>query len=235
MSDPRVGELSKRLAVVRARMEAAAIAVGRPPADVRLVAVTKTWPGAEVLRLHALGVTDVGESYEQELRAKAAMLGAAGAQVRWHFVGRLERNKCASVAARADVVHSVDRADVADALAAGARRAGRSVDALVQVSFDDDPARGGVAVADAMALAAHVAGADGLRLCGLMAVPPLGSEARSVFARLRRLGERLRREHPDAVELSAGMSGDLEDAVAEGATLVRVGTALLGERPPPVR
>jgi pyridoxal phosphate enzyme (YggS family) len=235
MSDARLEELAANLTQVHARIAAAAAAAGRPPDDVRLVAVTKTWPGADVLRLHALGARDVGESYEQELTAKADMLAAADADVRWHFLGRLQRNKCAAVAARATLVHSVDRPEVVDALAAGARRAGRTVRVLLQVSFDGDPGRGGVGPDDVAALADRAAAAPELRLSGLMTVPPLGAEPRAVFSRLRELGETLRRGHPDASELSAGMSGDLEDAVAEGATLVRVGTALLGERPRAVR
>lgn len=235
MSDARLDEIAERLSTVRQRLATAAAVAGRGADDVRLVAVTKTWPGADVLRLHALGVADVGESYEKELTAKGAMLERAGARVRWHFVGRLQRNKCASIAARADVVHSVDRPQVVDALAAGARRAGRTVDVLVQVSFDADPQRAGAAPEDVLRLSEHVGAAESLRLAGLMTVPPLGAEARAVFARLRELSAAVRAQHPGAVEISAGMSGDIEDAVAEGATLVRVGTALLGERARSVR
>ena len=230
MIDRRLADLELNLAEVRSRLDAAAAAAGRPPESVRLVAVTKTWPGADVLRLAALGVADVGESKEQELRTKAEMVAATGTALRWHFVGRLQRNKATAVAARADVVHSVDRASVIDALAAGARRAERRVDVLVQVSLDGDPDRGGAPAAEVPRLAEQVAQCPGLRLAGVMAVAPLGAPARPAFADLRAVAERLRREHPDATEISAGMSADLEDAIAEGATLVRVGTAIFGAR-----
>ena len=143
--------------------------------------------------------------------------------------------KAASVAAYASVVESCDRPRLVPALSAGALRAGRELDVLVQVSLDGDPERGGATIADVPALADAVAAADGLRLSGVMAVAPLGQEPARAFGRLAELAERLRQDHPEARELSAGMSGDLEQAVAHGATHVRVGTALLGPRPPALR
>jgi PLP dependent protein len=233
VSDPRLVELEESLAAVRHRIEAAATAAHRHPADVHLVAVTKTWPAADVLRLVALGVDDVGESYEQELRVKAGATTAAGVRPRWHFVGRLQRNKCAAVARLADVVHSVDRAELVPALAGGAARAGRHLDVLLQVSLDRDPARGG-ADPDELSRLADLVGehAPTLRLRGLMAVPPFGEPPRPHFDRLRQLRDDLAATRPEVRWLSAGMSADLADAVAAGATHVRVGTALLGNRRP---
>ncbi len=227
----RADDLARNLAVVRQRIAAACAAAGRDPGEVTLVAVSKTWPAADVLALHRLGVADFGESYDAEAAAKAAALRAMGVTPRWHFVGGVQRNKARSVASYADVVHSVDRPELATALGAAAARAGRVVGALVQVRFDDDPGRSGCAPADVPALAGAVAATAGLRLGGVMCVAPRGVPPRPVFARLRTLAEALRRDHPGATTISAGMTGDLEDAVAEGANCVRVGTSLFGDRP----
>jgi pyridoxal phosphate enzyme (YggS family) len=187
-------------------------------------------------------VTDFGENTDQEARAKAAELGDLGdladhltPDVQWHFVGQVQRNKARSIASYAAVVHSVDRAALVPALAAAAVRAGRTVDVLLQVSLSDDPTRGGVTPAALGALAALAADADGLRLAGVMAVAPLGEDPARAFARLATCAAELRRQHPGADAVSAGMSGDLEQAVAAGATYVRVGTALFGPRPPGLR
>ena len=232
MSDARLDELEAALAEVRGRLAEACRAAGRSADSVTLVAVSKTWPAADILRLSALGVTDFGESYDQEAAAKAVQVGAAGVVVRWHFVGRLQRNKCRSVASYADVVQSVDRLEVADALASGATRAGRAIEVLLQVDLADEsaPGRGGCRPADVPALAHHVAGLAPLQVCGVMAVAPLGTAPRAAFARLKAVAAALRAAHAGAVMISAGMSGDLEEAIAEGATHVRVGTALFGDR-----
>jgi pyridoxal phosphate enzyme (YggS family) len=185
---------------------------------------------SDVALLRDLGVGDVGENRDQEARAKAA----AVPDVRWHFVGQLQRNKCRSVAAYADVVHSVDRPELVAALAAGAHRAGRLIDVLVQVGLDDDAGRGGARVEDVPSLADAVAGADGLRLGGVMAVAPLAADPDAAFARLAEVAARLQATHPRADAISAGMSGDLEAAIRYGATHVRVGTALLGGRTSPL-
>ncbi|HEY0486142.1 MAG TPA: YggS family pyridoxal phosphate-dependent enzyme [Mycobacteriales bacterium] len=235
-ADPQRREaLAGRLAGVRDRIAGAARAAGRPADDVTLVAVTKTFPAADVLLLAGLGVTEVAENRDQEASAKAAEVAAAlgdGAP-RWHFVGRLQRNKARSVVRYADVVESVDRPQLVEVLSAAAvAHREEPLDALVQVSFDDAPGRGGAAPADVPRLADTVAAAPGLRLAGLMAVAPLGADPEPAFARLAEIAGRLHRDHPGASVLSAGMSGDLEAAVAYGATHVRVGTALLGGRPP---
>ena len=228
----RRAELATGLAAVRARMAAACAAAGRAPDDVALVAVTKTFPVEDALLLRDLGVLDLGENRDAEAAAKAARVTG----VRWHFVGQLQTNKARSVASYAQVVHSLDRPRLAGALAEGARQAGRVVDVLVQVSLDEtDTGRGGARPDDVPALADLAGRLDGLRLAGVMAVAPLGGDPAAAFGRLAQLAERLRADHPGATAVSAGMSGDLEAAVLAGATHVRVGTALLGHRPPVLR
>jgi pyridoxal phosphate enzyme (YggS family) len=224
-------ELARSLAELEERLSAACAAAGRARSDVRLVAVTKTWPASDVALLRELGVLDVGENRDAEARAKAAQVPG----VRWHFVGAVQSNKARSVATYADVVHSLDRPALLEALSAGAARAGRTVDVLLQVSLDGDPARGGAAPADVPALADGAAAAGGLRLRGLMAVAPRAGDPAAAFAVLADVAARLRGDHPQAADISAGMSLDLEQAVAAGSTIVRVGTALLGRRPPPSR
>ncbi|MEU4438672.1 YggS family pyridoxal phosphate-dependent enzyme [Micromonospora chalcea] len=234
----RRAELAAGLARVRARIADACAAAGRQRDAVTLVAVTKTYPASDVVALAGLGVTDVGENRDQEAAPKAEAVAEAGAAPRWHFIGQLQRNKARSVVRYADVVQSVDSVRLAAALdaAAGAVR-DRPLDVLVQVSIDGDPARGGAlpGAADPQRgldpVAAAVAGADALRLAGLMAVAPLGWEPDRAFARLAEVAAALRADHPGATVLSAGMSGDLESAIGHGATHVRVGSALLGMRP----
>lgn len=226
----RRDQLAEGLARVRARIASAAGAAGRDPSDVTLVVVTKFWPASDVRLLAGLGVADVGESRDQEASAKAAECAAL--DLRWHFVGQVQTNKAHSVATYADTVHSVDRGRLVEALSHGAAAAGREVGCLLQVSLDGDTSRGGALPEDLPALAAAVASAASLRLRGLMAVAPVGADPAGAFDRLAGAAERLHRDHPAAVWVSAGMSGDLEAAVARGATHVRVGSAILGDRPP---
>ena len=240
MTDPRAEELATRLAETRQRLDAARAAAGRTD-EVDLVVVTKFHPVTDVVRLARLGVRDVGENRVQEAAAKVSDLAAADAElaaaVRWNMVGHIQSNKAAAVAGWADRVHSVDSAKVADGLEKGrARAAGERDDVtplpvLLQLSLDGDTSRGGIAREDLSALADHVARLGHLRLAGLMVVPPLEGEARAHFADAAEVAAALRRDHPDAVEFSAGMSGDIEEAVAAGSTCVRVGTAILGPRP----
>jgi PLP dependent protein len=230
----RVAEsrLEQNLRAVTDRITAAARAAGRDPASVRLIAVSKTWPADAVRAVAALGQVDFGENRVQELLGKAEEL--TDLPLRWHAIGQLQRNKAAAVARLGAVVHSVDRASLVAALARAAESAGHRLDVLVQVDLGgpagEEAARGGAAPADVPALADAVAGLDALRLRGLMAVAPRGEDPGPAFDRLAALAGRIRADHPDAVELSAGMSGDLEEAIAAGATLVRVGTAIFGER-----
>ncbi|MGC4875155.1 YggS family pyridoxal phosphate-dependent enzyme [Micromonospora sp. DT43] len=233
----RRAELAAGLAQVRARIADACANAGRDQADVTMIAVTKTYPAGDALALAGLGVTDMGENRDQEAAGKAAEVAAAGVRPRWHFIGQLQRNKARSVVRYADVVHSVDSVRLARALGSAAAEREGPLDALVQVSIDGDPARGG-ALPDSAdegagleAVAAAVADAPALRLAGLMAVAPLGWEPERAFARLAEVAEAFRTLHPGATSLSAGMSGDLEIAIRYGATHVRVGSALLGMRP----
>jgi pyridoxal phosphate enzyme (YggS family) len=231
----RVSPLEQNVRAVRARIDAAARAAGRNPSSVALIAVSKTRPADDVRALAALGQIDFGENRAQELLTKAAQLGDL--PLRWHFIGQLQRNKAAAVARLGAVVHSVDRPALIGVLDRTGQETGRRVDVLLQVDLGgpegEITARGGADPADVPALADAVAGAPGLRLRGLMAVAPRGEEPEPAFARLAALAGRMRADHPDAVELSAGMSGDLEAAVAHGATVVRVGTAVFGDRPLP--
>jgi len=231
MTADRRGELEANLADVRARIAAAEVAGGREPGSVRLVVVTKTWPASDVRLLAGLGITDVAENRDQEARPKQAECADLG--LRWHFVGQLQRNKARHVAAYVDEVESVDRPELATALDRAAADAGRTLDVLLQLDLADPPQphRGGVVPADVGALADQVASCAALRLRGLMAVAPLGEDPRAAFARLAAVAADLRRDHPEASVLSAGMSHDLEQAVEAGATHVRVGTAVLGGRP----
>jgi PLP dependent protein len=233
--DPRTAELAANLAALTDRIRAACAAAGRGPDEVTMIAVTKTFPAADVRRLAALGVREVAENRDQEARTKTAEL--AELDVRWHFVGQLQRNKVNHVAGYADVVHSVDRPDLARALSAAAERhRGEPLAVLLQVNLSPDPAadRGGAPPADIPELADLVAGLPGLALTGLMAVAPLGEDPGPAFGRLAGVADRLRAVHPEATMLSAGMSADLEAAIAHGTTHVRVGTALLGGRARPV-
>jgi pyridoxal phosphate enzyme (YggS family) len=226
----RVDEVAERLGEVRARIAAACEAAGRNPDEVTLIAVTKTFPASDVRVLAGLGLCDVGENKDQEAAPKAVELAALGLPLRWHFVGQLQVNKCASVVRYADFVHSVDRERLVRALGSRARAAGRAITCLVQVALDDAPGRGGALPADVPALARVVAEEEGLLLGGVMAVAPLGQPSRPAFARLRQVADVVRSAYPAATMISAGMSADLDNAIAEGSTHVRVGTALLGGR-----
>jgi pyridoxal phosphate enzyme (YggS family) len=226
----RRAQLAASLAEVGERIERACAEAGRPAGAVTLTAVTKTYPASDVLLLAGLGVTDVGENRDQEAAPKAAEVRAAGVTLRWHYVGRLQRNKARSVAAYADVVESVDSVRLAAALGKAAAERGKPLDVLIQVSIDGDPERGGAAGDDLGRISDAVASSNGLRLGGLMAVAPLGWEPDRAFARLAELRSALVAAHPGATTLSAGMSGDLEAAIRHGATHVRIGTSLLGMR-----
>ena len=233
----RKDELAANLARVEERITAACDAAGRGRDEVTLIVVTKTWPASDVRALAELGVRHVAENRDQDAAPKAA--ACADLPLVWHFVGQLQTNKVRSVVGYADVVQSVDRARLVSALSKEAVRAGREVGCLVQVAFDAGAdgrgERGGVAPSGVAELADLVAGAEGLRLDGLMTVAPLTGEyagrQQAAFERLMDLSTDLRRTHPAANMVSAGMSADLEEAVAAGATHVRVGTAVLGVRP----
>ncbi|MCX4663238.1 YggS family pyridoxal phosphate-dependent enzyme [Streptomyces uncialis] len=236
MTDRRE-ELARNLARVEERITAACTAAGRERAEVTLVVVTKTYPADDVLILGELGVRQVAENRDQEAAPKAA--ATAAAPLTWHFVGQLQTNKVRSVLGYASVVQSVDRGRLVTALSREAVRTGQEVTCLIQVALDADEsgrgARGGVGPQGVPELADLLADAEGLRLGGLMTVAPLtgpyAGRQREAFGRLMDLSTALRADHPAANMVSAGMSGDLEEAVAAGATHVRVGSAVLGVRP----
>jgi pyridoxal phosphate enzyme (YggS family) len=238
VSDPRAAEISANLEALRARIAAACRDADRKPDDVTLIVVTKTYPAADVLRLAALGVADVGENRDQEAAPKAALVDAEGTHVRWHFIGHLQRNKCRSVVGYAAMVHSLDSLHLVEALdRAAAISRSTELDVLVQVSLDGDTKRGGAVVGGDEPDTAldrvlgAVAAAAGLRLRGLMAVAPVEWDADRAFETLAEVRARALAFYPEATVLSAGMSGDLEQAIRHGATHVRVGSAVLGERP----
>ncbi len=261
MTDERRAELARNLAALEERLAKACAAAGRARDDVTLVAVTKTYPSSDVRILAELGVTDVAENRDQEARRKAAECADDCPDLRWHFVGQLQRNKARSVVRYADAVHSVDRHELAAALAEEAdRRRDDPLDVLLQVNLTpivtsvtpvagptpattsaatnatEPPvpvaARGGVVPSEALELAADVARYPALRLRGVMAVAPRDEDPDAAFARLATLAAEVRHAYPEAKWISAGMSGDLESAIRHGATHVRVGSALLGIRWP---
>ncbi|WP_395243318.1 YggS family pyridoxal phosphate-dependent enzyme [Agromyces sp. MMS24-K17] len=220
-----MSDLAGRLAGVRSEIDDAARAAGREPGALTLIVVTKFHPASLVAELAALGIRDVGENRHQEAREKAAEL--AGLGLTWHFVGQLQSKKARQVREYASVIHSLDRESVVDAL----RSDEASVDGFIQVNLTDDPGRGGVRPDDLEPFAERVLGTPGIRLRGLMAVAPLDEAPRPAFARVRDLGERMRRLAPEATDLSMGMSHDFREAIAEGATHLRIGTAITGNRP----
>ncbi|MEN2418609.1 YggS family pyridoxal phosphate-dependent enzyme [Streptomyces sp. WAC 06783] len=240
MTDRRT-ELADNLAHVEERISTACAKAGRNRADVTLVVVTKTYPASDVRLLAELGVRHVAENRDQDAAPKAAE--CSDLPLDWHFVGQLQTNKVRSVVNYADVVQSVDRPKLVTALSKEAVRAGRELGCLIQVALDAESGdnegqlgrRGGVTPAGVDALADAIAAAEGLRLGGVMTVAPLAGpyagHPRAAFERLMEISSGLRGNHPAANMVSAGMSADLDDAVAAGATHVRVGTAVLGVRP----
>lgn len=228
-----VAGLAARLAQVRGRIERAARAAGRATEDVLLLGVTKTHPPAVARAAVELGLSDLAENRVQELVAKRAEVAGA----RWHLVGPLQRNKVRDVVGTQVLVHSVDRRSLVDELSRRAVRAEVVQRLLIQVNVGDDPAKSGCHLTETTDLVAYARSRPNLTVEGLMTIPPLpppgqdaAAAARPHFAALRAQRDELRAEMPELVHLSMGMSGDLEAAVAEGATMVRVGTALFGPR-----
>jgi PLP dependent protein len=239
LDQARREQIAAALDTVRARIATACARADRSPQDVRLLAVTKTFPVGDAAVLADLGVTNLAENRDQEAGPKAEGLALTRPDlaIRWHMVGRLQRNKARSVLRWATEVQSVDSPRLADALRTAVARAvdhgerRGPLDVMVQVSLDADPARGGCPLPELPRLADHVAHSSELRLKGFMAVAPIGEDPPSAFGRFAEAALSLRAEHPEATELSIGMSRDLEQAIAAGSTCVRVGTALLGGRP----
>lgn len=226
----RRDELAANLAALDERIRQACATAGRPREDVTLIVVTKTYPASDVDLLVELGVTDVGENRHPEAAHKLAAL--TGPAPRLHFIGGLQTNKANAIARYADVVQSVDRPRLVTALSRGAEAAGRELGCLVQVDLGDTGlgARSGTTPAEAAPLADLIAGSTGLRLDGVMTVAPLGEDPRPSFDALVRISESIRQQHPVATVVSAGMSDDFEPAIQSGATHLRVGRSVLGER-----
>jgi pyridoxal phosphate enzyme (YggS family) len=237
--DDRRDAMARGLTRVRERIDQAARSCGRDPSSVTLIVVTKTFPADDVRRLADLGVREVGENRHPEAEQKA--LACADLPVRWHYIGRLQSNKARAVARYADAVHSIDRLKLVGALARGREEAAtgaepRPLDCLVQVSLDppeQQEHRGGLVPEQVPALAEAIGGHDLLRCRGVMGVAPLGGDPQAAFGRLAEVAARVRDAVTGADWISAGMSGDLEAAIAHGATHVRVGSAILGTRPTP--
>ena len=221
-----MSQLAERLERVTSEVTDAARAAQRDPGEITTVVVTKFHPASLVRELAGLGVLNVGENRHQDAGPKAAELVDLG--LTWHFVGQLQSKKARAVLDYASVVHSLDRPSLVSAL--GAERAD-PIDVFLQLNLTDDPGRGGVAPAEVEPLAEAVLAASGIRLLGLMAVAPLDEEPRAAFARVREASDRLRSLAPQADRLSMGMSGDFREAILEGATHLRIGTAITGNRP----
>ncbi|PPF17457.1 YggS family pyridoxal phosphate-dependent enzyme [Rathayibacter sp. AY1A4] len=222
MPDP---ELAARWAEVSERVADATRSAGREASSVTTIVVTKFHPVSLLRDLLELGVVDFGENRHQEAQEKSAEL--AGTAARWHFIGQLQSKKARQVRRYADAVHSVDRLALVPLLEAGEE----PLDVFLQVNLNEDPDRGGASPADVEPLAEALAGAPGLTLRGVMAVAPLDEEPRPAFARLRSISDRVRAVEPSATAISAGMSNDFAEAIAEGATHLRIGSAITGERP----
>jgi hypothetical protein len=245
-------ELADSLAALRSRLAEAAEGADRKLDEIQLLPITKFFPATDVAILSRLGCAAFGESRDQEAAAKveevARLLdgrsgdGPAAGGPQWHMVGTIQRNKARSLAGWAHTAHSVSSTRVVAALdraVAGALSEGRRKSPLrvyVQISLDGDVSRGGVDLSETGAvdeICAQIDAAESLELVGLMGIPPLDWEPDRAFALLQAEHHRVRRAHPAAAGLSAGMSDDLEIAVKHGSTCVRVGTALLGQRPLP--
>jgi len=219
--------LSQRLAEIDEQIADAARAASRDLSSITRIVITKFHPASLVRELHALGVREFGESRHQEAQPKVAEL--ADLDARWSFVGQLQSKKARQVRAYCQAIHSVDRDSLISALTSD--DSASSIDVFVQVNLTDDAGRGGVMPRELDAFVDRVANASGIRLRGLMGVAPLGEDPRPSFAALRSLSERVGAQHPNAQALSMGMSEDFADAIAEGATHLRIGTAITGKRP----
>jgi len=225
-------EIASNLDTVRRRLADAAVDAGRDPAAVRLIVVTKTVPVATIRDAIAAGARDLGENYVNELREKRPAI--EDPEVRWHFIGALQSSTAQHVADLADVVHTVAGERAARRLAGRAARDGRTLDALLEVDFTTE--RAGLSPEAVPSVAKLLASLEGVHLRGLMTIAPLTPDAegaRPWFRRLRELRDTLRERHPDVLDLSMGMSLDYQVAVQEGATMVRIGTAVFGARTPP--
>ncbi|HEY3081251.1 MAG TPA: YggS family pyridoxal phosphate-dependent enzyme [Chloroflexota bacterium] len=230
---PAADAIARSLAEVRARIARAASAAGRDPSEVTLVAVSKTVPAARVRLAYEAGVRDFGENRVQEGVAKVAELALPDAT--WHLIGHLQTNKARPAARSFGMIHSVDSRRVGEALAGEGGKLGTTLDVLLEVNFAGEESKFGFSPDEALAEATAIAGLPNLRVLGLMTVAPLVDDAelvRPLFRAMRQLGEAVRPRlgNPSPWHLSMGMTNDFEVAIEEGATIVRVGRAIFGER-----
>ena len=224
--------VQERLDSIHERVRSAAKSVGRTPDEIRLIAVSKRQPFERLEEAYRLGLRDFGENTAQGLAARVGECDAAGLRgIRWHFVGRLQRNKVRTVGPICHRIHSLDRLPLAEALARRATE--QKSDVLIQVNLGQEEQKGGIAIADLKDFASELRRMPGLRIRGLMGMPPIGIEPAPYYRQLGQLFGGLGKEMQPEVftELSMGMSGDFETAIRYGATHVRVGTAIFGERP----
>jgi len=227
----RLSEIQSNLEIIQSRIESACTVAGRDISEITLIAVTKTYPASDVDLLKQLGIENVGENRDQEASAKKLEVKS---EFKWHFIGQLQSNKAKSVVNYADLIHSVDRWSLAKEIQKSAQGKDKVQQVLIQVDLDQsgpDPTRGGIWPAELRELAKLINQASHLELKGLMSVAPLGEKPELAFARLKEIRVDFLKENPGAQILSAGMSDDLESAILHGATHLRIGSALLGERP----
>ena len=227
----RLSEIQSNLEIIQSRIESACTVAGRDISEITLIAVTKTYPASDVDLLKQLGIENVGENRDQEASAKKLEVKS---EFKWHFIGQLQSNKAKSVVNYADLIHSVDRWSLAKEIQKSAQGIDKVQQVLIQVDLDQsgpDPTRGGIWPAELRELAKLINQASHLELKGLMSVAPLGEKPELAFARLKEIRVDFLKENPGAQILSAGMSDDLESAILHGATHLRIGSALLGERP----
>jgi pyridoxal phosphate enzyme (YggS family) len=227
----RLSEIQSNLEIIQSRIESACTVAGRDISEITLIAVTKTYPASDVDLLKQLGIENVGENRDQEASAKKLEVKS---EFKWHFIGQLQSNKAKSVVNYADLIHSVDRWSLAKEIQKSAQGIDKMQQVLIQVDLDQsgpDPTRGGIWPAELRELAQLINQASHLELMGLMSVAPLGEKPELAFARLKEIRVDFLKENPGAQILSAGMSDDLESAILHGATHLRIGSALLGERP----
>jgi len=227
----RLSDIQSNLEIIQSRINKACSAAGRDISEITLIAVTKTYPASDVDVLKQLGIENVGENRDQEASSKKSEVKN---QFNWHFIGQLQSNKAKSVVNYADLIHSVDRWSLAKEIQKSAQGINKVQPVLIQVDLDQsgpDPTRGGIWPAELNELVQLINQASHLELKGLMSVAPLGEKPELAFARLKDIRASFLKEHPQAQILSAGMSDDLEAAILHGATHLRIGSALLGERP----
>jgi pyridoxal phosphate enzyme (YggS family) len=227
----RLSDIQGNLEIIQSRIKNACSAAGRNVSEITLIAVTKTYPASDVDLLKQLGIENVGENRDQEASSKKSEVKN---QFKWHFIGQLQSNKAKSVVNYADLIHSVDRWSLAKEIQKSAQGIDKVQPVLIQVDLDQsgpDPTRGGIWPAQLNELVASINQASHLELKGLMSVAPLGEKPELAFARLKDIRVGFLKENPEAHILSAGMSDDLEAAILHGATHLRIGSALLGERP----